>query len=113
MQILGGFFLLAGVITLAGSIIYGFQTRFWLEASYLGGIGVAALAFGLVLITLSDLLETSKKILTTLLSAPDTRPTECPKCGVFLTGERRFGKCFNCGEALAKAAADQANVRAR
>ena len=103
MQGFGGLYMAAGVVLLVGGVIHGVQNRVLYEAVYLISAGFASLVTGLVLITLGELSDTSKRILTTLLSTPGTKPTECPKCGVFLVGERRFGKCFNCGAELPEA----------
>lgn len=107
MQILGGFYVLTGILVGVIGTIGGIQGRplLGLPAGYWIGAGLATVAFGTILLTLNSLSETSRRILTVLLSTPDTKPTQCPKCGAFLTGEQRFGKCYWCSATLPSARA--------
>lgn len=101
-QILGGLYVFMGIVGGVIGTIGAIRGRPWLglPAEYWISIGLATVAFGTILLALNSLVETSRKILTVLLSTPDTKPTECPKCGVFLTGQQRFGKCFFCSGSL-------------
>jgi uncharacterized paraquat-inducible protein A len=100
LQVVAGIYIFVGIAGLAGSFIIAMQTQMWLWALYAAAASVGTLAFGLVMNTLGELSETTRQVLTVLLSDPDDKPIQCPRCSALLTGHDRVGECPRCSAKL-------------